>query len=455
MPGTSDEMVSLLQELVRIDKVSPPGNNYPECEQVIRKTMQSLGCDARLVEVPPEHFEGIMRAMRLPIPESGLLPRVNVFARKEGSRAGKVVHFTGHFDVVPPGEGWTVDSFGGVLRDDRVYGRGRTDQKSGIAASLFAIEAIRRAGLKLPGAVEQSATVDEEYVGDTGLGYLVERGHIGRGKQDYVVITECLDVDGICLGHRGALFFALRTTGRVGHGCMPHLAVNAVDKMVSVMGAIAAELRPKIESRISQQPIMPEGSRRSSITPIWIDGSAREQPGATIAALCTSFWNRWFNPEESIDEVRKEIVDVLEILKKRDLDLSLEMVEHFSVEPVLVPADNELVKTCQEEIRSVLGRESHLLLSPGFDDQRFVVLNGKIDTCILHGPGVLSMAHAPDEYVPVDDLVNAAKIMALSTLDLLGADGQGGIAPGGLPAAQQGRKSRLGDTGFEPVTSTV
>jgi succinyl-diaminopimelate desuccinylase len=236
-----------------------------------------------------------------------------------------------------------------------------------------------------------------------------------------VVITGCLDVDGICLGHRGALFFDLQTTGRIGHGCMPQLAVNAVDKMVSVMSAIATELRPRIESRISQQPIMPEGSWRSSITPIWIDGSAREKPGATIAALCTSFWNRWFNPEESIDEVRKEILDFLETLRKRDPELSLELIEQYSAEPVLVSADSELVTTYQEEIKFVLGRESHLMLSPGFDDQRFVVLNGKIDTCILHGPGVLQKAHAPDEYVPVDDLVNAAKIMALSTLDLLGA----------------------------------
>lgn len=340
--------------------------------------------------------------------------------RAKREAAGKVLHFTGHFDVVPPGEGWTVDPFGGDLRNGRVYGRGATDQKSGIVASLFAIEAIHRAGLELPGAVEQSATVDEEYVGEAGLGYLVEKGCIGHGKQDYVVITECLDVDGVCLGHRGALMFDLRTTGRVGHGCMPQLAVNAVDKMVSVMGAIATELRPRIESRISQQPIMPEGSRRSSITPIWIDGSAREQPGATIAALCTSFWNRWFNPEENIGEVRKEILDFLETLRKRDPELSLELIEHYSAEPVLVSAENELVKTYQQEIASVLGRESHVLLSPGFDDQRFVVLNGKIDTCILYGPGVLRMAHAPDEYVPVDDLMNAAKVMALSTLDLLG-----------------------------------
>ena len=419
--ATRDEMIDFLQQMVRIDTVTPPGNNYRECAKLIHDTMKRLGYDARFVEVPADYFEGLMRARNYSVPPEGFLPRVNVLARKEGGRSGKVMHFTGHFDVVPPGAGWTIDPFCGVLRDGRVYGRGSTDQKSGIAASLFAIEAIRRAGVALPGVVEQSATVDEEWFGEAGLGYLVEKGLIGRGRQDFVVITECLDVDGICLGHRGALIFDLVTTGKVGHGCMPQLAVNAIEKMASVMGALAAELRPRIESRVSRQPIMPEGSRRSSISPIWIDGAATERPGATIPALCTSFWNRWFNPEESLGEVRKEIIDFLETMRKRDPELSLEIIEHYSAEPVAVSRESELVKTYQRQIQSVLGREGRLTLSPGFDDQRFVVVNGKIDNCILHGPGVLSMAHAPDEYVPVDDLVNAARIMALATIDLLGA----------------------------------
>ena len=415
-----EEMVGFLQQLVRIDTVVPPGNNYRECANTIQKEMKSFGYDTNLVDVPPERLESLMRGMGFAVPKQGLPPRVNVFGRKDGSQPGKTLHFTGHFDVVPPGDGWTFDPFAATLKDGRVYGRGSTDQKSGIAASLFAVEAIRRAGLKLPGAVEQSATVDEEWAGEMGLGYLVEKGYLRREKQNYVVITECLDVDGICLGHRGALIFSILTRGKVGHGCMPHLAVNAVDKMGLVMAAIAKELRPGIESRVSVQPIMPEGSRRSSISPIWIDGSANEKPGATISALCTSFGNRWFNPEEKLDAVRTEILDFLESLRKRDAELSVEYVEHYSAEPVAVPASTELVRTYQRDIASVLNRESHLLLSPGFDDQRFVVLNGKIEECILYGPGVLRLAHAPDEYVPIEDLVQASKIMALSTLDLLG-----------------------------------
>jgi succinyl-diaminopimelate desuccinylase len=415
-----DEMVEFLSQLVRIDTTVPPGNNYPECAELLRTTMERLGYDAHLVDVPADFVEGLMRACRFPVPKEGFLPRVNVFARKEGRGNGPVVHFTGHFDVVPVGDGWTMDPFGSVMKDGRLYGRGSTDQKSGLAASLFAMEALRRAGIELPGAVEQSATVDEEWAGETGLGYLVEKGFIGKGRQDYVVITECLDVDGICLGHRGAIMFDLVTTGRLGHGCMPDLAVNAVDKMVFVMNAIATELRPTIESRVSLQPIMPEGSRRSSISPIWIDGAAAHRPGATIPALCTTWWNRWFNPEESLVSARRELVDFLEGLKTRDPELRLEMVEHYTAEPVAVSSDRPLVKAWQRQVCAVLGRDSHLLLSPGFDDQRFVVVNGGIENCILYGPGVLRLAHAPDEYVPIDDLMSAAGIMALATMDIMG-----------------------------------
>ena len=272
-------MVDFLLKLVRIDTTDPPGNNYPECAQLIASTFRQHGYDAQTVEVPDDYVTEVASEVAAAAPGGRLPPRVNVFARMQDSRPGRIMHFTGHFDVVPPGKGWTLDPFAGIVRDGRVYGRGATDQKSGIAASLFAVEAIRRAGVRLAGTVEQSATVDEEFKSETGLGYLVQKGFIGRGKQDFVVITECLDVDGVCIGHRGAIFFQVVTRGRVGHGCMPQLAVNAVEKMGTVMQAIAAELRPRIESRVSHQPILPEGSRRSSISPIWIDGAAGEQIG--------------------------------------------------------------------------------------------------------------------------------------------------------------------------------
>lgn len=417
-----DEMVSFLQELVRIDTTVPPGKNYLLGAEKIATQLRKFGYEVQKIAVPEEYVKKCLLAVRGADDGAKPLPRVNVFGRLEGRTPHPNKHFTGHFDVVPPGEGWTVDPFGGEIRDGRLYGRGSTDQKSGIAASIFAVEALRRSGLKIKGTVEQSATIDEETGGFAGLGYLVEEKYIQAGKQDYVLYTECLDQDGICIGHRGAVFFDLVVRGRVGHGCMPHFAVNAIDKMSWVIQSIISELRPRIDSRISAAPILPDGSKHSNILPIWIDAFAKERPAATVPPLCVSYWNRWFNPEENIGAVRAEILGFLDQLKKRDAQLNIEYVEHYFVEPVLVPTDNELVRAYQQGVKNVVGHDSHFKLSPGFDDQRFVVLNGHIDTCIIYGPGVLNMAHLPDEYVPINDLVNSAKVMALSTAELLGAE---------------------------------
>src|SRR5205085_3315363 len=99
------------------------------------------------------------------------------------------LHFNGHYDVVPAESGWSVDPFGGELRDGRIYGRGTCDQKAGIAASIYAVEAIRRAGVSLAGTIEQSATADEESGGFAGVAHLCDTGRISSARQRYVVIT--------------------------------------------------------------------------------------------------------------------------------------------------------------------------------------------------------------------------------------------------------------------------
>lgn len=117
--------------------------------------------------------------------------------------------------------------------------------------------------------------------------------------------------------------------------------------MVLFVNAIASEGSPAIESRVTPQTIRPVGSRRSSVSPMWIDRAAAHRPGATIPALCTSCWNRWFNSEESLTGTRRELVDVLESLTTRDSELRMEMVEHSTAEPVAVSPDRPLVKTWQ------------------------------------------------------------------------------------------------------------
>ena len=141
------------------------------------------------------------------------------------------MHLNGHFDVVPAGDGWTVDPFGGVVRDGRLYGRGACDMKAGIAAAVYAAEAIRRAGIELPGTIEISGTVDEESGGLAGVRGWPNMAGCRAGRTDYVIIPEPLDVDRVCIGHRGVYWFEVEAHGRIGHGSMPFLGASAIEGM--------------------------------------------------------------------------------------------------------------------------------------------------------------------------------------------------------------------------------
>ena len=131
--------IAFAQSLIAIPTVNPPGENYRDCAELIGERLAEFGYDVAYVaaEGLPEH--------------TGRYPRVNVIGEMRHAPARPRLHFNGHFDVVPPGDGWTVDPFAGVVRDGKLYGRGSSDQKAGIAASIYAVEAIRRAGVKLGG----------------------------------------------------------------------------------------------------------------------------------------------------------------------------------------------------------------------------------------------------------------------------------------------------------------
>ena len=237
----SSEMVGFTQEMVRIPTVNPPGDCYTACAELIASRLQDFGYTVEVLaaEGLPEHTPAY--------------PRLNVVGRLESalSTEDSALHFNGHYDVVPPGSGWSFDPFAAELRDGRIYGRGTCDQKAGIAASVYGVEAVRRAGIPLSRAVEPSATADEESGGFAGVAWLCDRRRINRDRQRYVVITEPLNPERVCIGHRGVYWFELTTLGRVGHGSMPGLAVNAAEQMARLVHAIETELKPRLASRTS------------------------------------------------------------------------------------------------------------------------------------------------------------------------------------------------------------
>ena len=416
-----DELTALTIDLVRIPTINPPGEAYTQCAEFVGERLRRHGFAVEYVRA-----EGVKG-------DSAKYPRTNVIGRvvagsgKGGGRdgGGPCVHFNSHIDVVEAGSGWTMDPYAGVVKDGRVYGRGTCDMKGGLAASIIALEAILEEGIRFPGAFEISGTVDEESGGYGGVGYLATKGYFSRPRVDHVIIPEPLNVDRVCVGHRGVWWSEVETKGRIAHGSMPFLGDSAISHMAAFLHRVETELLPRLRERTTAQPVEPKGARSSTLNINGIHGGQPESdgyPAPVVAHSCRTVLDRRFLVEESIDEVKREIVALLDHLKRtrKGFDYTIRDVMEFL--PTFTPLDAPVVKAVADEIRNVLGREPEYIASPGTYDQKHIARIGNLHDCIAYGPGILDLAHQPDEYVGIDDMVASAKVMALAGLRLVGAD---------------------------------
>ena len=406
----TDEIVQFTADLVRIPTVNPPGEEYEPCARFLGDHLGARAFDVEYIaaEGRAEH--------------TARHPRVNVVGSRRGG-PGPVVHLNGHIDVVPAGDGWTVDPFGGLVRDGKIYGRGVCDMKAGIAAAVFAAEAIARAGVTLPGTIEISGTVDEESGGFAGVAYLAEMGRIRKGRTDFVIIPEPLNVDRICIGHRGVYWFEVTARGRIGHGSMPFLGVSAIDGMGRLLQSVREVLMPALASRKTAVPVVPPGARHATIN---INGIGGGQPvdgiqTPCIADLCRAVFDRRFLIEEGFDAAKQEIAQLIAHVAGEANGVRFELRDLMVVHPTRTPDDSPVIGALDHAIRRVLGRPAELIASPGTYDHKHVARIAGIPHCVAYGPGELELAHQPDEYCRIDDIVNATKVLALSTLDLMGA----------------------------------
>ncbi|HMB81854.1 MAG TPA: acetylornithine deacetylase/succinyl-diaminopimelate desuccinylase family protein [Vicinamibacterales bacterium] len=406
----ADEIVQFAADLVRIPTVNPPGEEYEACAHFLGGFLKRRAFEIEYIaaEGRPEH--------------TARFPRVNVIGSRRGG-PGPVVHLNGHIDVVPAGDGWTVDPFGGLVRDGKIYGRGVCDMKAGIAAAVFAAEAIERAGVRLPGTIEISGTVDEESGGFAGVAHLAELGRIAKGRTDFVIIPEPLNVDRICIGHRGVYWFEVTARGRISHGSMPFLGTSAIDGMGRLLQSVRDELMPAMASRRTDVPVVPPGARHATINVNGIDGGQPVDGIQTpcVADLCRAIFDRRFLIEEGFDATKREIAELVDRVAAQAGGVRFDVRDLMVVHPVRTPGDSPVIAALEQSIHRVLGRTAELIASPGTYDHKHITRIAGIPHCVAYGPGELELAHQPDEYCRIDDIVNATKVLALATLDLMGA----------------------------------
>jgi succinyl-diaminopimelate desuccinylase len=408
--AAADEIVEFTRDLIRIPTVNPPGEGYADCARLIGARLGQCGFQVDYVQADgrPEHTRSH--------------PRINVVGLRKGAFAHPLVHFNGHFDVVPAGSAWTVDPFAGIVRGARIYGRGACDMKAGLAAAIYAAEAVRRAGVRLSGSVEISGTVDEESGGFAGVAWLCEQGRIAAPRTDFVIIPEPLNVDRICIGHRGVYWFEVITHGRIAHGSMPFLGTSAIEHMTLILESFYRDLVPALSLRITDMPVVPELARHPTLNVNAIEGGQSLQGIQTpcVADRCRAVFDRRFLIEEGFESTREEIGALLEHVAATAPDISYELRDLWVVQPVLTPDDSRVIAVVDQAIERVLGRPATLVASPGTYDHKHVAGIAGVRDCIAYGPGILDLAHQPDEYCEVDDLINATKVLALSLLELAG-----------------------------------
>jgi acetylornithine deacetylase/succinyl-diaminopimelate desuccinylase family protein len=380
-----EELVALAQSLIRIPSENPPGNEKPVAEFLARR-LRKLDMQVQIEDV--DEHPG----------------RPNVPATWDTGHDGPTLLFNGHLDVVPAGEGWSVDPFGGEIRDGRLYGRGACDMKGPLAAVVTALEAVRRASASLRGKIVLAGVVGEEQ-DQSGTRQLVADGI----QADYGIVAEPTRLAPV-IAQKGQVFYDITTFGKAAHGSVPHLGVNAVVNMMPVIKGVL-----KLNERLKRKKHPLCGHPTVNLGVI----KGGEIPNA-VPDRCTISLDRRLIPGETFEEARAEIEGILAEIAKTDPEFRTEVVMPVTWKPTEIAEDEPIVVALRRQTEAVTGVNPGLEGWPATCDATLLVNDAGIPTCIF-GPGDLfGQAHKPDESVEIGDLVRGAKIYALTILDLMG-----------------------------------
>ncbi len=403
--------------LINIPTVNPPGRNYRRCAEHIASKLSDLGMETALLSAEGHRDH------------SAEHPRHNVLGTLRGGERRPLLHFNGHMDVVPAGEGWTRDPFTGTIEGRRLYGRGSSDMKAGLAAAIFAVEALLRAGVTLRGSVQVSATVDEESGGWAGVHHLAHQGFLTSETIDYVVIPEPFSASRICIGHRGLYWFRITSFGKIAHGSMPYLGINAIENMAALLEEIRRTVSTEIAEQMTGMPVVPDRSRYGTLNINSITGGqtgpGRQSP--CVADRCEVVCERRWLLEDGagpkgLRKIKAQLTAAIDRVMLAKPGSRFELEDYGNtVYPTATRRDAEIVTTLARNIRSVLGRAPDLVASPGTYDHKHFMHIGNIQQCVAYGPGELEQAHQPDEWCSVDEIIQSAKVMALTAAQLVGA----------------------------------
>jgi acetylornithine deacetylase/succinyl-diaminopimelate desuccinylase-like protein len=402
-----DEQLKFLQELVRVPTDTPPGNNAPHAERTAQ-LLAGFGFQAEKHPVPAALVQ-----------DYGLESITNLIVRRPYGSGGRTIALNAHGDVVPPGEGWTHDPYGGEVVDGKLYGRASAVSKCDFSTYTFAVRALESLGAplepggqplaQLRGGVELHFTYDEEFGGELGPGWLLKH----KLTKPDLLLAAAFSYQ-VVTAHNGCLQMEVTVHGKMGHAAVPDTAVDALQAATQVLNALYHQnsLYRQVTSGVAgiTHPYLNVGQ---------IEGGTNTNvvPGKVVLKI-----DRRMIPEENPAEVeatlRRVITEAVAGRPGVRVDIKRILLAH-SLKPL--PGNQPLVDALCRHASEIFGEPIGASGTPLYTDARLYCEQGIPAALYGCGPRTVleSNAKRSDEHIELEDLRRATQVVARTLFDLL------------------------------------
>jgi acetylornithine deacetylase/succinyl-diaminopimelate desuccinylase family protein len=388
-----EEMARFCAELIAAPTENPPGRYYQAALEIVARRLQKLGVDCRIEAVSGDAGDR----------EN---PRYWLFS--DWGEGEKAVYFHGHIDVVPAQD---PSQFEPRITDETIFGRGSADMKGGLVSIVYAVQALADSALRPKGRIALRIVPDEETGGASGSRALCQRGVL-FGADACAMLTAEPTGGIVWNASRGALTYRVRVRGRSSHVGLQYRGSNAFEKSLGLLRALTA-IKQDVELRTTRFPLEPEEARRSILM---IGGEVEGGKNFNLVPAAFSFsFDRRLNPEEDFDEEKRRLLEAVDAARKDGADIDLECIQE--ARPAGISSDHPAARALAEAVEEIKGEKPRLELCPGILEIRFYAEKGI--PAFAYGPGLLSVAHGPNEFVKRRDLEECALVYALAALRLL------------------------------------
>ena len=387
--GHSQEMVDMACDLIAIPTVNPPGASYQQCADYISDKLKTWHIAHEMITIfKKKHSRFTI------IGEMG-----------EGDRG---IHFHGHYDVVPPHSEY---QFHPVVRNGTIHGRGSSDMKGGLVSMLYAIRFLKTLDIPLGGKVTFSIAPDEETCGAMGAKYLFDEGVLPVPGTLGMLMPEATS-GAVWNANRGAFTCKVVIRGKSAHAGLAHQGTNAFENMMTIASDLM-EMKKNVQERQTASPVDPPEADRSVML---IGGEAGSGCNFNVVPKEAYFTiDRRFNPEETLEAVRGELMALFDNYMKQGMDISVEVIQEGNASST--DKENRIAHVLSHSIAEISGKKPDFILCPGICEIRF--FNNRGIPALAYGPGMLEVSHGPNEHVKIDDIMNCAKIYAMTARRIL------------------------------------